>query len=107
LRDSDRWRVLGRRHLEAGFTRQVFDDGGYIQHSTNYQGMALSLGIWSVRLAELSGAEFSQGMLQAIRRLTRSLAVQADRDSGRTPSFGPDDGSHLSRHPRIPGMCGR
>jgi hypothetical protein len=95
LRDSDRWRSLGRRQLEAGFARQVFDDGGYIQHSTTYQRLALSLGVWSVRLAELSGEEFPQGTLQAIRRLTRSLAVQADRDSGRTPNFGPDDGSHL------------
>src|SRR3972149_3366798 len=55
LRDSDRWRSLGRRQLEAGFARQVFDDGGYIQHSTTYQRLALSLGGWSGRLGAPRG----------------------------------------------------
>ena len=95
LRDSGRWRSLGHRLLEIGFARQVFEDGGYIQHSANYQRLALSLGVWSARLAELNGEPFSQSIVTAIRRLTRSLAVQAGREGGRTPSFGPDDGSNL------------
>jgi hypothetical protein len=97
LRDSARWRKLGRRLLEGGFVRQVLDDGGYVQHSTNYQRLALSLGVWLARLAELCGEPLAQDALEAIRRLTRSLAVQADEDSGQTPSFGPDDGSDILR----------
>jgi hypothetical protein len=93
LRDSGRWRSLGRRLLEMGLAHQVFEDGGYVQHSTNYQRLVLSLGVWSARLAELNGESFGQEAATAIRRTTQSLAVQAGRANGRTPSFGPDDGS--------------
>ena len=97
LRDSGRWRSLGRRLLDSGLTRQVFEDGGYVQHSTNYQRLALALAVWSARLADLSGEPLPQTSLDAIRRLARSLAVQADQESGQTPSFGPDDGTDVIR----------
>lgn len=95
LLESRRWRHLGRRHLVAGFERQVFPDGGYVQHSSNYQGLALSLGVWSARLADCNGEPFPARTRQAITRLTRSLAAQADSESGKTPCFGPDDGSEV------------
>ena len=97
LRGSRRWRSLGRRLLEVGLARQVFEDGGYVQHSTNYQRLALSLAVWSARLAELSGEPLGEGSLEAVRRLARSLAVQADQESGQTASFGPDDGTDVFR----------
>jgi hypothetical protein len=93
LRDSDRWRRTGYGLLEHGFARQVFSDGGYVQHSANYQRLALALGVWSARLAEVNGEPFPKDTLAAIVRLARSLAAQSDR-KGRTSAFGPDDGSN-------------
>lgn len=93
LRDGARWRRLGYRLLVHGFTRQVFDDGGYIQHSANYQRLALGLGVWSTRLAEVNGEPFPKETLGAIGRLARSLAVQSDA-GGRSSAFGPDDGTN-------------
>jgi hypothetical protein len=95
LREATRWRALGRRLLEHGFERQVFPDGGYIQHSANYQRLALGLGVWCARLGELNREPFSSPTLAAISRLARSLAAQSDLETGRTPSFGPDDGSDI------------
>jgi hypothetical protein len=95
LRDSERWRRSGRRLLEAGFDHQVFPDGGYVQHSVNYQRLALALGVWSARLGEVNGEPFPPRTLQAVARLGRSLAIQADSPSGRPPSFGPDDSSDI------------
>jgi hypothetical protein len=97
LRESGRYRGLGRRLLESGLSRQVFEDGGYVQHSTNYQRLALALAVWSARLADLSGEPLPQSALDAIRRLARSLAVQAHHESGQAPSFGPDDGTDVLR----------
>lgn len=93
--ESDHWRDLGRGLLVSAFDRQVFDDGGYVQHSANYQRLALSLGVWSARLAEINDEPLPDRTRQAIARLARSLAAQADAESGRTPSFGPDDASDI------------
>lgn len=95
LRESGRWQSLGRRLLEDGFVRQVFVDGGYIQHSATYQRLALALGVWAARLAEVNDDPLSDATRQALGRLARSVAAQVDRETGRTPSFGPDDGSNI------------
>jgi hypothetical protein len=93
LSDSARWRRTGYRLLLHGFARQVFSDGGYVQHSANYQRLALALGVWSARLADVNGEPFPKDTLAAIVRLARSLAAQADR-KGRPSAFGPDDGTN-------------
>jgi len=95
LRRSEEWRSLGRGLLETGLETQVFDDGGYVQHSTNYQRLALSLSVWSARLAELSAEPFPRASLRRIALLARSLAVQSSPESGESPVFGPDDGSDV------------
>jgi hypothetical protein len=95
LRPSDRWRRQGRGLLLEGLERQVFPDGGYVQHSANYHRLALGLAVWSARLAELNGEPLPPSTLTVIGRMARALAVQADPESGGTPAFGPDDGSDV------------
>jgi len=93
--ESSRWRRLGRAALEDGYAGQVFADGGYTQHSANYHRMALSLGIWAARLAELNGDPLSKSTVAALGRLTQALAAQADDSTGMTAFFGPDDSSNI------------
>ena len=89
------WRRQGRRWFEAALAGQVFDDGGYVQHSTNYQRLALDLGLWQAHLASRMGAPLSLAAQEALRRMARLLGRLADPASGQLPNFGPNDGAQL------------
>ena len=93
FRLAERWRVMGRRWLVEALTRQVFPDGGYIQHSTNYHRLALQAGLWAARLAEINGEPLPTPALDALSRLTECLTALVDPHSGRVPNFGPNDGA--------------
>lgn len=92
---AEEWRRCGRRWLIAGFQGQIFSDGGYVQHSTNYARLALQLGLWAVRVGELAGEPLPAEITAALRRLASYLGRLADDQTGRAPNFGPNDGTHL------------
>ncbi len=93
LRGARRWERLGRRWLGRALADQVFPDGGYIQHSINYQRMALGLGLWAHRLAETQGVPLPAGGTAALERLARNLAALVEPSTGKAPHLGHDDGS--------------
>ncbi len=92
---AQRWKALGRRWLIYALQDQVFEDGGYIQHSTNYQRLALTAGLWAARLAELHREPLPPASLLALSRMTRFLTALTDPHTGRVPNLGHNDGSDL------------
>jgi hypothetical protein len=94
-RPSARWRHVGRSLFIEGIAQQVFPDGGYVQHSANYHRLALQLGLWVARLAELNHDPLPAETSEALGRLTLALGVLVDPTSGRPAQFGPDDSSDL------------
>jgi hypothetical protein len=86
------WRDLGLRLLGES-AAQFYPDGGYIQHSHNYHRLALQLYLWSARLAELNGLGFPEGMRRGIQRSFDLLRTMTDRQTGRLPNFGHNDGA--------------
>jgi hypothetical protein len=95
LRKARLWKALGRKWLSFALADQVFEDGGYIQHSTNYHRVALSAGLWAARLAELNAEPLSPETLRLLGRMTSSLIAVVDAESGRVPNFGNNDGSNI------------
>lgn len=95
LRGASRWKRTGTRWLAAALKDQVFPDGGYIQHSVNYQRLALSLGLWAHGLAQAQGAPLSPETTEALRRMAGCLTALVEPGSGKAPRFGHDDGSQL------------
>lgn len=93
--NAHQWKALGRRWLDYAMEDQVFEDGGYIQHSTNYQRMALAAGLWAARLAQLHDEPLPPRALQALTRMTHFLNGLTDSRSGRVPNLGHNDGSNL------------
>ncbi|MBN2085574.1 MAG: alginate lyase family protein [Anaerolineales bacterium] len=89
---AGKWRDQGIRLL-AESTAQFYPDGGYIQHSHNYHRLALQLYIWVMRLAELNGLFFPEGMRWGVNRSFDLLRTQTDRQTGRLPNFGHNDGA--------------
>lgn len=92
---ADTWKRTGRLWLERAFEEQVFEDGGYVQHSFNYQRLALQVGLWSARLAELNGEPLPSATLDRLYNMMRLLRHFTSPNDGRVPNFGPNDGAHV------------
>ncbi|MCJ7513221.1 MAG: heparinase II/III family protein [Anaerolineales bacterium] len=97
MRDGGTWEALGRRWLERGLESQFFEDGGYVQFSSNYHRLALECGLWSACLCQSAGKPLSADSLQALRRGAVCLQVVVDPATGQASNFGPNDGAHLLR----------
>jgi hypothetical protein len=88
------WRDLGLRLLGES-AAQFYPDGGYVQHSHNYHRLALQLYLWVARLADKSGVVFPDGMRRGVQRSFDLLRTMTDRQTGRMPNFGHNDGALL------------
>jgi hypothetical protein len=89
---AGKWRALGIRLLGES-AAQFYPDGGYIQHSHNYHRLALQLYLWVMRLAQLNGMSFPEGMRRGVQLSLDLLRTQTDRQTGRLPNFGHNDGA--------------
>jgi len=92
---ASEWKRLGRKWLIQALDDQVFDDGGYIQYSTNYQRLALSAGLWAARLAEIHSEPLPDSTLGALRKMTQFLLALTDSQNGTPPNWGHNDGSNI------------
>jgi len=90
---AESWRSRGRKLLEYQARRQIYEDGAYVQHSTNYQRVMLHDYLWALRLAELNGAPFSNELYALLLRSTEFLDDMADAESGCVPNYGNNDGA--------------
>ncbi len=93
-RGASRWRTLGRSLFLEGLRRQIFPDGGYVQHSANYHRFALQLGFWISRLAELNDDPLPAQAIDDLAWSTLALAEWVDAGTGSAARFGPDDGTN-------------
>ncbi len=89
---ASRWRALGMRWWRWGLRHQIFADGEYTQHSTNYHRLMLQLALWVAWL--IPEATDAAGR-QALGRATRWLLSLCDVQSGGVPNLGPNDGAYI------------
>lgn len=89
------WRELGRHFLIGEVRRQVYDDGSYVQHSTNYHRVMLDDLLWAIRLGQLNGDPLPNSVMDRFEKATNWLAEMVDRQSGRVPNYGPNDGAQV------------
>lgn len=95
LRRANNWKRSGRACFEVGLTRQVFADGGYVQHSVNYQRLALQTGLLVAKAAQEDGKPLSKSSLRALGDMARCISALVDPENGSPPNFGPNDGAML------------
>ena len=90
---AERWRELGRRVLEEEAQRQIYPDGSYVQHSTNYHRLMLHDYLWAIRLGELNGYPLSDGLQERVCRAVGFLYQLQDEKTGQVPCYGANDGA--------------
>jgi hypothetical protein len=95
MKHSVQWRSEGRRWLISALSKQIFPDGGYVQHSANYQRLALQAALWAIRLGQLNGDHFPLQILTAVRNVTSCLGAMVQASTGMAPNFGSNDGALL------------
>ena len=95
---AEKWRKEGWKWLEWAFKKQIFKDGAYTQHSTNYHRLMLQIALWVWTLANLSPAR--RGGTPQKTEAQWSLAAKwlsalTDRESGQVANLGANDGAYL------------
>lgn len=95
LKRADRWRALGRKWTVDALRRQIFKDGGYIQHSVNYQRLALQAGLWIAQLASIHKEPLPEDVLEKLWNMASLLHALVQPENGRAPNFGPNDGARI------------
>ncbi|HJQ68479.1 MAG TPA: alginate lyase family protein [Blastocatellia bacterium] len=93
LRSAAEWRDHGRKILTEEAARQIAGDGSYIQNSLNYHRLMLQDYIWAARLAETCGDSLPDTLLGRVERAVEFLCQMQDRESGRVPCYGSNDGA--------------
>lgn len=89
------WREQGRTLFVDGIARQITPDGVYAQHSSNYQRLALQLGVWAAVLAAADGEPLPPETRGRLSAACGWLLALLDEPSGRLPNLGPNDGAYI------------
>jgi hypothetical protein len=95
LREAGRWERIGRRTLIKALSRQVFPDGGYVQHSSNYHRLAVQAVLWAGIVAERCDSPLPDASLAQLDAMLDWILAWMEPGSGSMPNFGPNDGSQL------------
>ncbi|HEX6507527.1 MAG TPA: alginate lyase family protein [Chloroflexota bacterium] len=93
LRRAEHWRSLGREHLEGLGRDLIYDDGAFVQHSTNYHRVMLHDFLWALRLGDLNGGPFSEELRARVARAGEFLYQIQDAATGEAPFYGQNDGA--------------
>jgi hypothetical protein len=92
---ASRWQNLGAQILHEAVIDQITPEGVSHQHSFNYQRMILHLLLWTLRLAEIHGADLHADVRSRAEAAFDFLRSWIDPDTGFVPNHGSNDGSHV------------
>ena len=93
FKGSERWLTRGKKILEKETLRQIYSDGGYIQHSMNYHRLMLQDIVWAIQLGRLNNDLFSDSFINRVEKATEFLYQMVDGQTGRVPNYGANDGA--------------
>ncbi len=96
LPEARTWRQVGLTWLNRAYQAQIASDGTYIQHSTNYHRLALTLALWVNALKSPDGAAPFLPLIRArLASATEWLVRLIDPRNGRAPNWGANDGAYF------------
>ncbi len=93
LKDSEKYRKLGRQLLEQEAASQIFPDGSYSMYSLNYHRFILHIYLYAMRLAEVNNVLFSETLKNRVAKSIDYLSQLIDPESGQMPVYGSNDGA--------------
>lgn len=94
---SSLWKKKGLKYIQTEVEWQVYEDGSYIQHSFNYQRLAIQDLTWVLRLGQITGDKFNESFLRKFSATVEFMFQMQDKESGNLPNYGMNDGAYI--HP--------
>lgn len=93
LRGAAGWAARGRALLEELAGTLIYADGGFSQHSANYQRVMLHAYLWAIAIARRQGRPLSEVLCERVGRAAMLLYQIQDEATGQLPRYGNDDGA--------------
>lgn len=93
--EAEDWIRTGRRLLERLVVEQFAPDGWYVQHSFNYQRLALDQLVVAELALRSMGQALSSKAVSRIRAANELLVSMMDITSGVVPNHGANDGAYV------------
>lgn len=90
---SANWKNKGFNVFEEEIKYQIYDDGTYLQYSTNYHRVAIQLLSWMFNLSAKTHTEFSAALVEKSKKSLTFLYMLMNNANGQLPNYGNNDGS--------------
>ncbi|MFC4712920.1 alginate lyase family protein [Planococcus dechangensis] len=97
LNSSAQWRLKGHKFIQSEANWQIYPDGSYIQHSFNYQRLAIQDLTWFLKLAQLNNDNCSPSFVAKFKKTIEFMYQFQEPSTGRVPNYGMNDGAYI--HP--------
>lgn len=94
---SSKWKEKGKKFIQSETNWQIYEDGSYIQHSFNYQRLAIQDLTWVLRLAQVNEDSFSETFVKKFKKTVEFMYQMQESSTGRLPNYGMNDGAYI--HP--------
>ncbi len=91
--ETKKWASQGRRWFEEEIDYQIYEDGTFLQFSTNYHRVVVQLLSFGLTLTEIHQKPFSQKVYSRAYESLKFLYVCQDQQSGFLPNYGANDGA--------------
>ncbi len=93
--DAADWERQCYQLFNRFISRQIDSDGEYVQHSTTYQRLAITLTLWMNKLFEFKQVRFETQAAEKISLAGSWLSNEVDHASGKANNLGHNDGSWM------------
>jgi len=90
---AGKWEQFGLKWFHRAVNSQISESGEYIQYSTNYHRMMLTLALWMKVLLQFSCQKMDSQSHSKLSHASNWLMGQLDPISGQVPNLGHNDGS--------------
>jgi hypothetical protein len=94
LKKAPTFLEIARGDMLADAENDFWSDGGYMQHSMNYQRMTMHCFLWYLALAGNNDLEVPHAITEKLRKALGFL-YQLQDETGRVPNYGSNDGALL------------
>jgi hypothetical protein len=91
--DTKKWASQGRKWFEEEIAYQIYEDGTFLQFSTNYHRVVVQLLTFGLTLTEIHQKPFSGLVYNRAYDSLKFLYTCQDEDSGFLPNYGANDGA--------------
>lgn len=91
--EAKQWKTKGKQFLEQEIAYQVYEDGTFLQFSSNYHRVVIQLLTWAIQLNKLNDTPFSDIFYQRAKASVHFLTTCMQSENGQLPNYGANDGA--------------